>query len=554
MKAILRSLVFKVIILMSLMLFIIGGTLGYLNFGNKTDFMDSMYKDQETFVTDLLKAEKEASIKKRFVKYRDLVTLIITVINGNQEGKNNTKILKELLSAFMSNDGIVAMKIINKAGNIIISAHKEDDDIVFAKSIPASITTNSELRSSKRLLYENEQRGYIVSYFNINNLVETIEEASEIYLEDFSFFKEDLEEQEEQFVKLNIIYFALSFLFILITIVIILQGMVNRPLKKLKQGINDFFLVLQNKTKTIQSIEIKSKDEFGSMAESINKNIFTSLELHNQIEITHKKVALAHKNMHDAVTYSSLIQNALMPEIDIMNDFFKEHFVHWQPKNVVGGDIYFFDQLNEDECIVMCIDCTGHSIPGAFVTMLVKAVHHHIINDLKTNKSEIQLSTILSVFNQQIKEILKQYDKSSQSNAGFDGGVVHINKKTKQVRYCGANTNLYYIHNNKAKMLPCNKYSVGYKSCNNEYKYKAYKFTANHSMKFYITTDGFFDQMGGNKKFRFGKRRFKEMLELNHNKPFKEQKEIYIQTLREYQGEEETNDDISFLGFWCDFP
>ena len=149
------------------------------------------------------------------------------------------------------------------------------------------------------------------------------------------------------------------------------------------------------------------------------------------------KIELINKQTQDSIKYASLIQSAIIPSKDDYQNFFAESFILWQPKNIVGGDIYILDVLkNNNECISMVIDCTGHGVPGAFVTMLVKAIERHILTNLSSITGKINVSNILSDFNKELKKILKQEgDSKVLSNVGFDGAIIYVNKKEKIIKY-----------------------------------------------------------------------------------------------------------------------
>ena len=257
-----------------------------------------------------------------------------------------------------------------------------------------------------------------------------------------------------------------------------------------------------------------------------------------------------HKNTSDSIEYASLIQHALIPEQNLFDNYFKDHLTIWQPKDIVGGDIYLFEELREqNECLLMVIDCTGHGVPGAFVTMLVKAIERQIISKIENDRSiDVSPSWILSYFNRTMKKLLQQESEDSLSNAGFDGGVIYYNKEKQLLKFAGAETPLFYVEDEELKTIKGNRHSIGYKKSDIEYEFKEYNINVKEDMKFYLTTDGYFDQNGGDKGFPFGKKRFKEFLEKNNLLPFADQQELLLYNMQQYQANEERNDDITVVG------
>jgi len=290
--------------------------------------------------------------------------------------------------------------------------------------------------------------------------------------------------------------------------------------------------------------------------ESLKANLEIRVEERTRdLETAKKEVEAIHKHTRESIEYASLIQSALLPEKDSLNDFFKDKFVHWHPKDTVGGDIWLFDELrNEDECLLFCIDCTGHGVPGAFVTMIVKAIEREIISILKKDKEmDISPAWVMSYFNRTMKHLLKQETKDSKSNAGFDGGIIYYNKKTQVLKFAGAETPLFYVDKEgEFHTVKGNRYSVGYKKCDMDYQYKETIIDVEEGMKFYITTDGYLDQNGGEKGFPFGKKRFGKIIQENYKKPMEEIQEVFVQEMQTYANtteDNEQNDDMTVIGF-----
>jgi PAS domain S-box-containing protein len=268
-----------------------------------------------------------------------------------------------------------------------------------------------------------------------------------------------------------------------------------------------------------------------------------------------QRIREINKHTKDSIKYASLIQEAILPDNQLLSKYFKDQFIIWHPKDTVGGDIYLFSELrDDDECLLMYIDCTGHGVPGAFVTMLVKAVEREIVSKIKSdNEIEVSPGWVMGYFNRSLKKLLKQESKNSISNAGWDGGIIYYNKKTQILKFAGAETPLFYIDENKNfKTIKGNRYSVGYKQCDKNYEYKETIIDVQEGMKFYCTTDGYLDQNGGSKDFPFGKKRFSNIIKEHHNKPMIEQQTIFLEELHQYESviaNYDRNDDMTVLAF-----
>ncbi len=263
----------------------------------------------------------------------------------------------------------------------------------------------------------------------------------------------------------------------------------------------------------------------------------------DELESTHKK-------MTDSINYASLIQHSIIPEEKEFKSVFTDYFTLWTPRDVIGGDIYLFSDIpNRHEYLLMVIDCTGHGVPGAFVTMLVKAIERQIIGKISQDPNiKISPGWILGYFNKTLKKLLHQEDSKSVSNAGFDGGVLLYNKVDNLIKYAGAELSLMYIQNGQMNQIKGDRQSVGYRTSDNSFIYKEHDIKIDQDTFVYLTTDGYIDQNGGAKMFPFGKKKLQKALLDIHQLPFNEQKYILIEKNIEYKKSEETTDDVTVIG------
>lgn len=274
------------------------------------------------------------------------------------------------------------------------------------------------------------------------------------------------------------------------------------------------------------------------------------IESHLKLVTTTNSLAQAHEEIQKSISYASKIQKSLLADTKLLDEFFKDSFIIWEPKDIVGGDIYFVRQLNEDELFIIFVDCTGHGIAGAMVTMIVKAIEQQLTSILKHKNHQLNPAKMLSGFNKEMKHIFEDKDDSKLDFAGFDGAVVVVNKSKKELIYSGAKIPLFLINKkNELESIEADKCSVGYKSSNENYEFRNHIINLEDFSSFYLSTDGFVDQVGGKKDFSFGIKRLKSALQENCQKSFAEQKNILINTLKTYQGDNEQVDDNTVLGF-----
>ncbi len=353
-----------------------------------------------------------------------------------------------------------------------------------------------------------------------------------------------------------ILFVGIFFILGNLLIYVLLRKKINAPVDYLTDVIKKF----QNKIRDVQQRQFYNDEigimnkEFFSMKAIIDEQQDALQDKINELDIAKQEIEEIHKHTRASIEYASLIQGALLPDKNLLNKYFEDYFVHWMPKDTVGGDIWLFNELrHSDECLLLFIDCTGHGVPGAFVTMIVKAIEREIVAIIKEDENmDVSPAWIMSYFNRTMKVLLKQVSPESKSNAGWDGGIIYYNKQEKILKFAGAETSLFYLdidglfHTAKG-----NRYSVGYKKCAMDYEYKEVTIPVEKGMKFYCTTDGYLDQNGGEKGFPFGKNRFQSIVVENHHKSLEEQKLIFVDEMYNYESmikNNDRNDDMTVIG------
>ena len=306
--------------------------------------------------------------------------------------------------------------------------------------------------------------------------------------------------------------------------------------------------IIQNNKNYIFTITV---EELIFKDTSLKVAVFTDI---TDMEVIKDEIEQIHKHTKESIQYSAIIQSTLIPDDILFKDAFDDFFAFWHPKDTVGGDVYLMEELrdNKDEYLLMVIDCTGHGVPGAFVTMLVRAIQQQIIAKIEhdfDNKIDISTAWILKYFNRKMKQLLRQESINSISNAGFDGGILYYNKKTNIMKFSGSNTPLFYVENGEVIHIKGDRQSVGYKKSDPNYIYKEYIIDVKDGMKFYITTDGYLDQNGGDKDFPFGKKKFINIIKNNYDKSMADQQEIFLNELESYQNNSDRNDDVTVIAF-----
>lgn len=252
----------------------------------------------------------------------------------------------------------------------------------------------------------------------------------------------------------------------------------------------------------------------------------------------------ANQRIMDSIQYAKRIQASLLPRNEEFKQKLPESFCIWQPRDIVGGDVYF-SAFFEEEYIIAVIDCTGHGVPGAFMTMLASSGLDRIINrENVRNPAEI-----LKRLNAYVKRSLRQDSEEALSDDGLDISVCRVFPNEKRLTFAGSKLPLTYIYNSEVHSIKGDRHSLGYKRSDLDFTFKNHEIEIKEGMSFYLYTDGIVDQVGGEKRFSFGRRRFGDLLVEVDNHPSEEKKNAIIKTIHEFKGPHDILDDITVIGF-----
>ena len=268
----------------------------------------------------------------------------------------------------------------------------------------------------------------------------------------------------------------------------------------------------------------------------LNKKNNKILKAQNEI------IAEKNKNITDSINYAKRLQTAILPPKDFVAQVLPEHFILYQPKDIVSGDFYWVSH-HGSKIMVAAIDCTGHGVPGA----LLSIVGHNAISQTVNELGITQPSKVLDSMNTLIKKILHQ-DKGSDIRDGMDMSLCTFDKNTNMLEYSGANNPVYIISDGKLSIIKGSKLTVG------SMEEEKVEPPLNHSIQlkkgdcFYLFSDGFADQFGGKDNKKFKTSRFQELLVSVNTISMNEQQKKIHQSFKDWQGNNEQVDDILVLG------
>jgi serine phosphatase RsbU (regulator of sigma subunit)/streptogramin lyase len=255
------------------------------------------------------------------------------------------------------------------------------------------------------------------------------------------------------------------------------------------------------------------------------------------------------QNILSSIRYGERIQNAILPLTEKIRSSLPEHFILFKPRDIVSGDFYWFNCVDEKIALAV-VDCTGHGVPGAFMSMLGNA----FLNKIVTEQKILDPSLILKRLHEEVRTALKQEQDVVDTQDGMDVCICVLEQGEKNLAFAGAKRPLYIVRNGEAKLeerefieINGDRKSIGGKQREARRVFTNHKVRIRAGDVLYLTTDGFIDQNDpGNK--RYGSRRFKALLQHCAGLSLSEQREALLAELDSHQGKEEQRDDITVVG------
>jgi serine phosphatase RsbU (regulator of sigma subunit) len=271
------------------------------------------------------------------------------------------------------------------------------------------------------------------------------------------------------------------------------------------------------------------------------------IESHRDLLEKHRDLVVVQKNeIVDSINYAKRIQSAMLPIESSFSELLNEHFILYKPRDIVSGDFYWIKQVKQ-YTVLVAADCTGHGVPGAFMSMLGMSY----LNEIVQRREITQANQVLNELRKQIKYSLRQNGKRDESKDGIDLALCVLDLENMKMQYAGANNPLYLVKDVKGspelKEIKADRMPLGY------YPGKDIPFI-NHDIQldkgdtFYLFSDGYMDQKGGAEEKKFLSKNFKNLLLEVHDQPMNDQKEILEKTLSDWMGDHSQIDDLLVVG------
>lgn len=248
------------------------------------------------------------------------------------------------------------------------------------------------------------------------------------------------------------------------------------------------------------------------------------------------------KEITDSIQYASRIQKAVLPPEDVISNYFSDYFILYRPRDIVSGDFYFVAP-HGSKLIVAAADCTGHGVPGAFMSMLGMALLQETIGKI----DQLRADTVLNELRQLVVHSLHQSQGTYTTRDGMDMALYILDRQTNQLSFAGANNPLIVVRNGEVIELKADKMPIGvYEKMDQPFTEKTLNVVTGDML--YTYSDGYQDQFGGPEGKKFMSKRFKELLQSVSHLPCNEQYKVIEQAFSEWKGEGPQIDDVLVVG------
>jgi serine phosphatase RsbU (regulator of sigma subunit) len=485
----------------------LGDTDSYVNANINIGVVHQGLHNHKLAIEYFLKA-KEISIE---IKNKD--ALALSLINS---GLSYTK-LKEYEKAEKAlNEAILVTKEIGSK-NYLNYAYKYLSKLKYEMADYKSALENYSISVKYKDSIFNEEKSKQIT--EMQAFFETEQKQKQIEIQNLKLTQQSLEIDRKQ-----VVIYGITAGFILMILLALISYRSYRQKKKSNE-----IILLQNK-----SLE-QANEEISAQRDEIEAQRDMVVAQKNHIEQQKKEIT-------DSIDYAMYIQQAVLPSGKYADEIFGNHFILFKPKHVVSGDFYWGAIIN-DWLIATVADCTGHGVPGAFMSMLGVS----FLNEIVRKKEIFQASQVLDELRKSLIDSLQQKGNIDEQKDGMDMVLCAINLKTKSLQFSGANNSLYIVDNKKQlNEIMSDKQPVGIHD-------KMLPFT-NHELQLnkgdtlYLKSDGFEDQFGGDKGRKFLSKNLKQLIIDHSQLPMQEQKEILEKTILDWIGNGDQIDDITILG------
>ena len=291
---------------------------------------------------------------------------------------------------------------------------------------------------------------------------------------------------------------------------------------------------------------VKMRDDLAQNERSLEKKVTERTEevvrQKEEIEGKNEELEILYKQVTDSIHYAKRIQEAILPSQQSIDEILPNSFVLYKPKDIVSGDFYWIVKKN-NLVYFAAVDCTGHGVPGAFMSL----VGHNILQDIINHSNIIEPAEIMNSLREGVINTLNADNSGKDTKDGMDMTLCCINYTTFELQYAAAFNPLYIVRNGELIQHEANKFPIG-KFIGEKQNFTNHTIQLQKNDQVFVFSDGYADQFGGPKGKKFMVGNFRKLLTNVSKLSLKNQKETLETTLNNWQGEQEQVDDVLVIG------
>ena len=329
------------------------------------------------------------------------------------------------------------------------------------------------------------------------------------------------------------------------------RRLVANPLSGLLEAMAQVEHKIWKKTPVTESDEIgQVKSAFNHMVDGLAagdeaQRLLAELEK-AQTALVAKNTELDQTNRQitESIQYARRIQTAMLPDSNALSGVVKDIHVSWDPLHMVGGDYFWLEQF-DDQSLLIVADCTGHGVPGAFMTLVVASALDHILHELKIRVP----SQILMALDREVRNRLRQDQDDSDSDDGLEASVCLWDSTQNELIFASAGAPLIMVQAGEVQVIKGDRAFLGYRTLPAPSGFQDYGLKIRPGTSLYMLTDGIHDQMGGSPRCLLGRKRLARMLVSVQGLSMTEQMNLIKEKLAKYRGGEPVRDDMTLIGF-----
>lgn len=298
--------------------------------------------------------------------------------------------------------------------------------------------------------------------------------------------------------------------------------------------------------KPVQYIAIRHDiTELKAVTKDLHEKSIRINTILDELTDTNTELERSQARMVDSLNCAKVIQESILPRNEQFDRLFSDSFIFYKPCDIVGGDLYWLREI-DNLVLLAIIDCTGHGVPGAIMTMTVNSVLNHVVDTICSDDP----GRILKEVNRVLQETLHlRREGESTVDAGLEIVLCCIDAASRRMTCSASGLSLHVMADGQLTEIKGNRQVIGYSSSKPNFVYTNHSLEFDSATTFYATTDGFLDESGGEKGYGFGRQRFNDMIQQHAQQPLRQQKQLFEQTLATWRGNRKQRDDITVVGF-----